>query len=144
MAKNKFGMDSNHFSVSTHTESETKPKDNIVPSAPVTPVIESKPTEEVTTTEDIAAEEPAVEAATTEPEPTTTPKKKKSTGRPVGRPKTKEPCTNINIAIPNRLLDQVNEVVLGTKVDYITKLIEKDMAENYKRYKAIKDQLENI
>lgn len=73
--------------------------------------------------------------------PVSTEKKEK---RAVGRPKTKEPCTNINVAVPNRLLDKINEVVLGTKVDYITKLIEKDMTENYERYKAIKDQLENI
>lgn len=77
------------------------------------------------------------------PETVEAPVEKKAK-RAVGRPKTKEPCTNINVAIPNRLLDQINEVVLGTKVDYITKLIEKDMEENYQKYKAIKDQLENI
>lgn len=81
--------------------------------------------------------EPAVEVIV--PAQEAAPKK-----RAVGRPKTKEPCTNINVAVPNRLLDQINEVILGTKVDYITKLIEKDMEENYAKYKAIKDQLQSI
>lgn len=84
-----------------------------------------------------ATTEPAVEVIV--PAQEAAPKR-----RPAGRPKTKEPCTNINVAVPNRLLDQINEVVLGTKVDYITKLIEKDMEENYAKYKAIKDQLQSI
>ena len=68
------------------------------------------------------------------------PKKESVTKRPVGRPKTKEPCETINIAVPIRLLDKWEEVKMalgGNKTSYVVNLIEKDMKENYDNYKQI-------
>lgn len=84
--------------------------------------------------------------ANTEPEiQKTTPAKKR-----VGRPTTKDvkgTCKNINVAVPIVLLQKWDEVkiVHGCNLTgYITKLIAKDMECNYKKYKAIADNLKNI
>lgn len=91
------------------------------------------------------AEEPK-SAAVVEPTPAepkkepeirkTTPAKKK-----VGRPRTIEvERKNINIAVPVYLLEQYDEVkkaLGGNQTAYIVNLIEKDMEENYEKYKDI-------
>lgn len=77
------------------------------------------------------------------------PKKATQKGK-VGRPKTKDvknTCKNINVAVPKELLEQWEDVkiVHGSNLTaYIIKLIEKDMEENYDRYKDIADTLKNI
>lgn len=56
-----------------------------------------------------------------------------------GRPR-KEPCKNINIAVPIRLLDKWSELkdaLGGNQTAYIVRLLEKDMQENYDNYKQI-------
>lgn len=76
--------------------------------------------------------------------PTTSPKKR------VGRPKTKDvkgTCRNINVAVPITLLDQWDEVKIvhgNNLTEYITKLIEKDMAAYYQHYKNLADSLKNL
>lgn len=80
-----------------------------------------------------------VEPTPAEPKPeirkTTTVKKK------VGRPRTIEvERKNINIAVPVYLLEQYDEVkkaLGGNQTAYIVNLIEKDMKENYEKYKDI-------
>lgn len=70
--------------------------------------------------------------------------------RKVGRPITKDiknTCKNINVAVPITLLNKWEEIkiVHGSNLTaYITKLIEKDMDTNYKRYKKFIDSLNNI
>lgn len=70
--------------------------------------------------------------------------------RRVGRPKTKDvkgTCKNINVAIPIVLLNQWEEVKMlhnSNLTEYVTKLIEKDMSENYDTYKNIINNLNNI
>lgn len=92
----------------------------------------------------IPAEEP--KAAVVEPtpaEPKKEPEIKKPTSekKKVGRPKTIEvPRRNINIAVPIYLLDKYDEVkkaLGGNQTAYIVNLIEKDMKENYEKYKDI-------
>lgn len=91
----------------------------------------------------------ATESKKTDPEqkqeePKTTQKRK------VGRPTTRDvrnTCRNINIAVPIDLLDKWNVVkpVHGNNLTaYITKLIERDMENNYERYKDILNNLNNI
>lgn len=59
--------------------------------------------------------------------------------RKVGRPKTKlEPTRNINIAVPVSILDRMGEIKAcygGNMTRYINSLIEKDLEENYQKYK---------
>lgn len=68
----------------------------------------------------------------------------------VGRKKTKDvkgTCKNINVAVPIVLLDKWKEVkaVHGSNLtEYVCKLIEKDMEENYDRYKELADILKNV
>lgn len=61
--------------------------------------------------------------------------------RRVGRPKTIDvPRRNINIAVPTSLLDKYEEVkkaLGGNQTAYIVNLIERDMNENYQKYKDI-------
>lgn len=68
-------------------------------------------------------------------------KKPASEKKKVGRPKTIEvPRRNINIAVPIYLLDKYDEVkkaLGGNQTAYIVNLIEKDMNENYQKYKEI-------
>lgn len=70
--------------------------------------------------------------------------------RKVGRPKTKDvkgTCKNINVAVPITLLEQWEDVkvVHGSNLTaYITKLIERDMSDNYDKYKTLADGLNNI
>lgn len=77
-------------------------------------------------------------------EPSEEPKKR------AGRHKTKDvkgTCKNINVAVPIVLLDKWKEVkiVHGSNLtEYVTKLIERDMNENYEKYKSIADSLKNI
>lgn len=72
------------------------------------------------------------------------------TKRKAGRPKTrdvKHTCKNINIAIPITLLNQWEDIKIvheSNLTGYITKLIEKDMNDNYEHYKEITDILKNI
>lgn len=90
-----------------------------------------------------------VDSKHTEPEqkqdePKTTQKRK------VGRPTTRDvrnTCRNINIAVPIVLLDKWDKVKLvhgNNLTAYITKLIERDMENNYERYKDILNNLNNI
>ena len=70
--------------------------------------------------------------------------------RKVGRPKTRDvrnTCRNINVAVPIDLLGKWDEVKLvhgNNLTAYITKLIERDMENNYERYKDILNNLKNI
>lgn len=70
--------------------------------------------------------------------------------RKVGRPKTRDvrnTCRNINVAVPIDLLDKWDEVKLvhgNNLTGYITKLLERDMENNYERYKDILNNLNNI
>lgn len=70
--------------------------------------------------------------------------------RKVGRPTTRDvrnTCRNINVAVPINLLDKWDEVKLvhgNNLTAYITKLIERDMENNYERYKDILNSLNNI
>lgn len=81
--------------------------------------------------------EPTPAEAKKEPEM----KKPTSEKKKVGRPKTIEvPRRNINIAVPIYLLDKYDEVkkaLGGNQTAYIVNLIEKDMNENYQKYKEI-------
>ncbi len=67
--------------------------------------------------------------------------------RQVGRPKSKDvknTCRNINIAVPITLLDRYEEIKIATgnnQTAYIIGLIEKDLDENYDRYKAILEMM---
>ena len=66
---------------------------------------------------------------------------KKAPGRPVEKD-VKNKCKKINIAVPKELLDKWNEIksaVGGNQTAYIVSLIEKDLNENYDRYKQIAD-----
>lgn len=68
------------------------------------------------------------------------PQSESETKRKPGRPKTKEPCETINIAVPIRLLnkwEEVKKALGGNKTSYVVSLIEKDMMENYDNYKQI-------
>lgn len=68
----------------------------------------------------------------------------------VGRKKTKDvkgTCKNINVAVPIVLLDKWKEVkaVHGSNLtEYVCKLIEKDMIENYDKYKELADIIKNV
>lgn len=70
--------------------------------------------------------------------------------RKVGRPKIKDiknTCKNINVAVPITLLnkwEEIKRVHNRNLTKYITKLIEKDMDENYDNYKKIINSLNNI
>lgn len=76
-------------------------------------------------------------------------KPEKEKGKP-GRKPTKDvknTCRNINVAIPNELLDKWNEIkkAKGNNLtQYVTDLIQKDMDENYKKYKQAVDILNNL
>ena len=76
-------------------------------------------------------------------------KPEKEKGKP-GRKPTKDvknTCTNINVAIPNELIDKWKEIkkAKGNNLtQYVTDLIQKDMDENYKKYKQAVDILNNL
>lgn len=76
-------------------------------------------------------------------------KPEKEKGKP-GRKITKDvkhTCRNINVAIPNELLDKWNEIkkAKGNNLtQYVTDLIQKDMDENYEKYKQAVDILNNL
>lgn len=99
----------------------------------------NRPINNLTTT---AAVEPKTAAAETsepkkEPEIRKTAPTKKKVGRPV---EIEDPRKNINIAVKVELLDKYNEVkkaLGGNLTAYIGNLIEKDMNENYEKYKEI-------
>lgn len=73
---------------------------------------------------------------------------KKPTQR--GRKKTKDvknTCTNINVAIPNELFEKWKEIkkARGNNLtQYVTDLIQKDMDENYDKYKQVLSILDNL
>jgi hypothetical protein len=67
--------------------------------------------------------------------------KKKAPGRPVEKD-VKNKCKKINIAVPIKDIEKLNEVkfaIGGNQTAYIVGLIEKDLNENYARYKQIAD-----
>lgn len=71
---------------------------------------------------------------------------KKAPGRPTTKD-VKHTCKKINIAVPKDLLDKWNEIksaVGGNQTAYIVSLIEKDLNENYDRYKQIADLQNSI
>lgn len=76
-------------------------------------------------------------------------KPEKEKGKP-GRKPTKDvknTCKNINVAIPNELLDKWKEIkkAKGNNLtQYVTDLIQKDMDENYDKYKQAVDILNNL
>ena len=79
-----------------------------------------------------------------EPETKKTTPAKKRVGRPV---EIEEPRKNINIAVKVELLDKYDEVkkaLGGNLTAYIGNLIEKDMNENYGKYKEIAKLQEEI
>ena len=80
---------------------------------------------------------PLGKMATPAAKPTNT--SKKAPGRPV-RKDVKNTCKKINVAVPLDLLDKWSEVksaLGGNQTAYIVSLIEKDMNENYAKYKQI-------
>lgn len=87
----------------------------------------------------------APKEATTESKET----KAKSKGK-VGRKVTKDvknTCTNINVAIPNELYDKWKEIKTArgnNLTQYVTDLIQKDMDENYDKYKQIISMLNDL
>lgn len=68
--------------------------------------------------------------------------------RKVGRPKVKtEPTKTINVAIPITTLEKMKVVKIcfgNNMTKYVNQLIEKDIEENYERYKAVAETLESI
>lgn len=71
---------------------------------------------------------------------------KKKVGRPVTKD-VKGTCKNINVAVPTTLLDKWEDIriIFGNNLTaYVTKLIERDMIENYEKYKTLADGLKNI
>lgn len=96
------------------------------------------------TTVSVPDEEPkaAVEPKTTKK--AEEPKEK----RRVGRPKTKTEATKtINIAVPVSVLEKLDTVKVcygNNLTQYINKLIEKDIAENYDKYVMIADNLNSF
>jgi hypothetical protein len=87
----------------------------------------------------------APKEATTESKET----KAKSKGK-AGRKVTKDvknTCTNINVAIPNELYDKWKEIKTArgnNLTQYVTDLIQKDMDENYDKYKQIISMLNDL
>lgn len=64
-----------------------------------------------------------------------------------GRKKTKEPCKNVNVAIPLTLMnkwDEIKSVHESNLTKYIEKLIKQDMDKNYEAYKTISDQIKKL
>lgn len=68
--------------------------------------------------------------------------------RKVGRPATfTEKRRKINVAVPEKLLEQWDKVKIvhgNNLTGYITKLIEKDMDENYEKYLTKANNIKNI
>lgn len=68
--------------------------------------------------------------------------------RKVGRPKVKtEPTKTINVAIPITTLEKMKVIKIcfnNNMTEYINKLIEKDINENYEKYKTMAETLENM
>lgn len=59
----------------------------------------------------------------------------------------KNTCTNINVAIPNELYNKWKEIkkARGSNLtQYVTDLIQKDMNENYDKYKQIISMLNDL
>lgn len=87
----------------------------------------------------------APKEATTESKET----KAKSKGK-AGRKVTKDvknTCKNINVAIPNELYDKWKEIKTArgnNLTQYVTDLIQKDMDENYDKYKQIISMLNDL
>lgn len=66
---------------------------------------------------------------------------KKAPGRPTTKD-VKNTCKKINIAVPIKDIEKLNEVkfaIGGNQTAYIVGLIEKDLEENYEKYKQIVD-----
>lgn len=108
------------------------------------PEPEKAPTEE---TEKAAVKETTDTADKTAEATNEKPEKEK--GKP-GRKPTKDvknTCTNINVAIPNELYDKWKEIKTArgnNLTQYVTDLIQKDMDENYDKYKQIISMLNNL
>lgn len=108
------------------------------------PEPEKAPTEE---TEKAAVKETTDTADKTAEATNEKPEKEK--GKP-GRKPTKDvknTCKNINVAIPNELIDKWKEIkkAKGNNLtQYVTDLIQKDMDENYEKYKQAVDILNNL
>ena len=108
------------------------------------PEPEKAPTEE---TEKAAVKEITDTADKTAESTNEKPEKEK--GKP-GRKPTKDvknTCTNINVAIPNELYDKWKEIKTArgnNLTQYVTDLIQKDMDENYDKYKQIISMLNDL
>lgn len=67
-----------------------------------------------------------------------------------GRPKTRDvkgTCKKVCIALPNELVEKWEEVKIvhgSNMTDYIVKLMEKDMKENYNKYIKIIDTINKL
>ena len=122
---------------------EKKPRD-VLDERATTETKTPEPTEEP---KEAAVEETTDTADKTDEATNTKPEKEK--GKP-GRKPTKDvknTCKNINVAIPNELIDKWNEIkkAKGNNLtQYVTDLIQKDMDENYDKYKQAFDILNNL
>lgn len=122
---------------------EKKPRD-VLDERATTETKTPEPTEEP---KEAAVEETTDTADKTDEATNTKPEKEK--GKP-GRKPTKDvknTCKNINVAIPNELIDKWNEIkkAKGNNLtQYVTDLIQKDMDENYDKYKQAVDILNNL
>lgn len=109
---------------------------------------ETKTPEPIKETEKAAVEDTTDNTADKTAEATNE-KPEKEKGKP-GRKPTKDvknTCTNINVAIPNELIDKWKEIkkAKGNNLtQYVTDLIQKDMDENYDKYKQAVDILNNL
>lgn len=116
-------------------------------------IAERTATEETKTPEPIKETEKAAVKETTDTADktaeATNEKPEKEKGKP-GRKPTKDvknTCKNINVAIPKELIDKWNEIkkAKGNNLtQYVTDLIQKDMDENYEKYKQAVDILNNL
>lgn len=117
-------------------------------------IAERTATEETKTPEPIKEPEKAAVEDTTDntadkTAEATNEKPEKEKGKP-GRKPTKDvknTCTNINVAIPNELYDKWKEIKTArgnNLTQYVTDLIQKDMDENYDKYKQIISMLNDL
>lgn len=84
-------------------------------------------------------EQPKETEAPTEPAPVTDQPEAETPKRRRGRPKKKtEAESQVNVRVPNSILDRLNDVLPvvygGNLTTYINRLIEKDLEENYDKY----------
>lgn len=109
------------------------------------PEPEKAPTEET----EKAAVEDTTDNTADKTDEATNEKPEKEKGKP-GRKPTKDvknTCTNINVAIPNELYDKWKEIKTArgnNLTQYVTDLIQKDMDENYDKYKQIISMLNDL